>query len=389
MDGLQNMVTLDDFSAAKLASLEEGSLRRRLTATHRGLHAGAARGQQHLISFCCNDYLGLSQHPLVKQAATAALEQFGAGAGASRLVTGNHPLYAALENKLAQIKGAEAACVFGSGFMVNLGVPPALVSEPDLVIADELIHASLHAGLRMSRAQVRFFAHNDVDQCRALLLKLRKTCRHCLILTEGVFSMDGDRAPLRGLCDLAEKYDSWLMVDDAHGLGVLGNGLGSAEEAGIRGRIPLNMGTLSKAVGSHGGFLCSSKLVIDMIINRARSLIYATGLPPATVAAATKALELIELDGDLAASPLRMARRFTTTLNLPHAESAIVPIIVGDPTRALAASQALEAHGFLVTAIRPPTVPKGTSRLRFTFSAMHSANDVDRLIAAVRDVLVV
>ena len=389
MDGLQNMVTLDDFAAAKLASLEEESLRRCLTATHRGLHAGAARGQQHLISFCCNDYLGLSQHPLVKQAATAALEQFGAGAGASRLVTGNHPLYAALEDKLAQIKGAEAACVFGSGFMVNLGVPPALVSEPDLVIADELIHASLHAGLRMSRAQVRFFAHNDVEQCRSLLLKLRKTCRHCLILTEGVFSMDGDRAPLRALCDLAEKYDSWLMVDDAHGLGVLGNGRGSAEEAGIRGRIPLNMGTLSKAVGSHGGFLCSSKLVIDMIVNRARSLIYATGLPPATVAAATKALELIELDRELVASPLRMARRFTTTLNLPHAESAIVPIIVGDPTRALAASQALEARGFLVTAIRPPTVPQGTSRLRFTFSAMHSANDVDRLIAAVRDVLVV
>jgi len=386
MDGLRPMSTLDEFAAAKLAALEDLALRRHLTETSRLDRSYADRGDRHLISFSCNDYLGLSQHPAVKKAAIEALERYGAGAGASRLVTGNHPLYAELEQRLARLKGTEAACVFGSGYLANLGIPPCLVGKDDLIVADATVHASMHAGIRASQAPALFFAHNDLDECRALLRQNRASHRHCLMMTEGVFSMDGDRAPLVALCDLADSYDSWLMTDDAHGLGVLGGGRGSAAAAGVAARVPLQMGTLSKAVGAYGGYLCASSAVIELMVNRARSLIYATGLPPATIAASIAALTLIEEKPALAAAPLTRARRFTEALGLAAAESPIVPLIVGTPARALAASQALEERGFLVTAIRPPTVPEGTSRLRFTFSASHTDGDVDRLIAAVREI---
>ncbi len=378
--------TLDRFAEAKLSELDSRALRRRLAETRRSADSGAERSGAGLISFCCNDYLGLSQHPAVKRAAIEAVEAFGAGAGASRLVTGNHPLYAALEQRLARLKGTEAACVFGSGYLANLGIPPSLVGADDLIVADRLSHASMHAGIRASRSKAVFFAHNDMDDCRALLRQHRAAHGQCLIMTEGVFSMDGDRAPLAALCDLAGEYDAWLMTDDAHGLGVIGGGRGSAAEAGVAGRVPLQMGTLSKAVGSYGGYLCASRPVIELMVNRARSLIYATGLPPAAIAASIAALDLIENDAALVAAPLSKARRFTAALNLPQAESPIVPLIVGDPEVALGASRALEERGFLVTAIRPPTIPQGTSRLRFTFSAMQSDDDVERLIAAVRDV---
>ena len=196
--------------------------------------------------------------------------------------------------------------------------------------------------------------------------------------------MDGDRAPLQGLCDLAEEYDAWLMTDDAHGLGVLGNGRGSAAEAGIAERIPLQMGTLSKAVGSYGGFICAAKPVIDLLINRSRSLIYATGLPPATVAAASAALEIIETDRELVNIPMERAKRFTRQLCLPDPESTIVPLLTGTAENALRLSHLLEEEGFLVTAIRPPTVPDGTARLRFTFAAHHTEGDIDRLVKAVK-----
>ena len=393
MDELRPMSTstptLDEFAAAKLAALEDHALRRHLTETHRLDQSYAGRGDLHLISFSCNDYLGLSQHPAVKLAAIAALERYGAGAGASRLVTGNHPLYAELERRLARLKGTEAACVFGSGYLANLGIPPSLVGKDDLIVADATVHASMHAGIRASQARALYFAHNDIEDCQALLRHHRAAHRHCLMMTEGVFSMDGDRAPLAALCDLAGTYQAWLMTDDAHGLGVLGGGRGSAAEADVGARVPLQMGTLSKAIGGYGGYLCASSPVIELMVNRARSLIYATGLPPATIAASIAALTLIEEDPALAVAPLTRARRFTAALGLPEAESPIVPLIVGAPERALAASRALAERGFLVTAIRPPTVPQGTSRLRFTFSATHTDDDVDRLIASVREIGVV
>lgn len=384
MDGLRPTSSLDRFAAGKLALGEKRGLRRQLTETVRQTGSRAARDGTDMVSFCCNDYLGLSQHPKIVAAAREAVEKFGVGAGASRLVTGNHPIYAELENKLARLKQTDAACVFGSGYLANLGIPPALLGPGDLIIADELVHASMHAGIRASDARSLFFAHNDMDDCLKKLRTSRASGTHCLIMTEGVFSMDGDRAPLGALCDMADSYDAWLMTDDAHGFGVLGGGRGSAAEAGVAGRIPLQMGTLSKAVGAYGGFLCASEPVTGLMINRARSLIYETGLPPALIAASVAALELIETDASLVGLPLKRARRFTSSLGLADAESAIVPLVVGAPDAAMTASRALADRGFLVTAIRPPTVPEGTSRLRFTFSASHKDDDVERLIAAVR-----
>jgi 8-amino-7-oxononanoate synthase len=386
MSGTQAQSSLDLMAERRLVALDERALRRRLSSTARAADGVAARDGAVLTSFCCNDYLGLSQHPFVKQAAHEALEVFGAGAGASRLVTGNHPLYDDLERRLAAIKGTEAALVFGSGYLANLAIPPALTGARDLILADELVHASMHAGIRASRADALFFAHNDIEDCRRILEADRKKYRHCLIMTEGVFSMDGDLALLEALCDLAEAYDGWMMTDDAHGLGVLGGGRGSAAAAGVGSRVPLQMGTLSKAIGSYGGYLCASQEVIDLMVNRARSLIYATGLPPAAVAASSAALELIGNDAALVAAPIEKARRFCKAVGLPEPQSPIVPLITGDASRALDASAALAARGFLVIGIRPPTVPEGTARLRFTFQATHQDEDIDRLAAAAREI---
>jgi 8-amino-7-oxononanoate synthase len=384
MEGRGPVLGIAQMARSKLAELEAAALRRELSETGRGNAGQATRDGQRMISFCCNDYLGLSQHPQVKRAASEAIDHYGAGAGASRLVTGNHPLYDDLENRLARLKETEAALVFGSGYLANLGIPPVLTGSGDLILADELSHASMHAGMRASNADSLFYRHNDMADCQRILDEQRGHYRHCLIMTEGVFSMDGDRAPLADLCDLADRYDAWLMTDDAHGIGVLGNGRGSAAEAGVAGCIPLQMGTLSKAVGSYGGFICAAKPVIDLLINRARSLIYATGLPPAAVAAASAALEIIENDSELIRIPMERAQRFTRQLGLPEPESIIVPLITGTAEKALAASGVLAKDGFLVTAIRPPTVPEGTARLRFTFAAHHSGEDIDRLVAAVR-----
>ena len=384
MEGRGRPLTIKEVACSKLAELETDALRRVLSETERANAGRTSRNGRHLVSFCCNDYLGLSQHPVVKRAASEAIEKYGAGAGASRLVTGNHPLYNDLETRLARLKCTEKSLVFGSGYLANIGIPPVLAGTGDLILADELSHASMHAGIRASNSDSRLFRHNDIDDCHRILVAERANYRHCLIMTEGVFSMDGDRAPLQGLSDLAERFDAWLMTDDAHGLGVLGNGRGSAAEAGVAERIPLQMGTLSKAVGSYGGFICASKPVIDLLINRARSLIYATGLPPATVAAASAALEIIETDRDLVGIPMERAKRFTRQLSLPDPESTIVPLIAGTSEKALKISHLLEEEGFLVTAIRPPTVPEGTARLRFTFAAHHSEGDIDRLVTTLK-----
>lgn len=377
--------SLDQFARAKLEQLAEAHLRRALAETRRIDGVRAERDGRTLISFCCNDYLNLSQDPAVKAAAMRATEEFGVGAGASRLVTGNHPLYAQLESRLAAFKGAEAACVFGSGFLANAGIPPALAGAEDLVLIDELGHASMNVGVRLTRAKVAPFRHNDVDHCREILRAERSNHPRCLIMTEGVFSMDGDRAPLDALATLAAEYDAWLMCDDAHGFGVLGGGRGSAYEFDPPVDVPLAMGTLSKSVGGYGGYLCASGPVIDLVGTRVRSLVYTTGLPPAVIAGALAALDIIETDAARVAAPLANARRFTAALNRPPAESSIVPLVVGDAVRALAFSQALADRGFLVTAIRPPTVPEGTARLRFTFTAGHDAEMIDGLVSAIRD----
>jgi 8-amino-7-oxononanoate synthase len=383
------MRSLDEFAAAKLAALERANLRRRLVDTTRLDGIWAVRNGRRLLSFSCNDYLNLSQHPAVKAAAIEALQQLGSGSGASRLVTGNHPLFAGLEQRLARLKQTEAACVFGSGYLANIGIIPALIGASDLVLLDELSHACLWAGARLSRATVIPFRHCDLGHARALLEQHRARHGRALIATDGVFSMDGDLAPIAGLAALAERFDAWLMTDDAHGLGVVGDGRGSTFAAramadGVRAEVPLQMGTLSKAIGAYGGYLCASACVIELIHNRARSFVYSTGLPPAVVAAAVAALDLIEADPDYAALPLAKARAFTGRVGLPAAESPIVPLIVGEAEAALQASRLLEDEGFLAIAIRPPTVPAGTARLRFAFTAQHPDDEIKRLADIVR-----
>lgn len=376
---------LDTFAAAKLAELEARSQRRRLIDTGREASYLAERDGRSLISFCCNDYLNLSHNESVKEAAIEATRRYGTGSGASRLVTGNNPLFARLEARLARLKQAEDCVVFGSGYLANLGIIPALTGPGDLIIADELAHACLLSGMKLSGAQSHIFRHNDLDHLAALLATHRSGARHCLVLTDGVFSMDGDLAPVAEMARLARANDAWLMTDDAHGLGILGGGRGSSFVEGIKLDVPLQMGTLSKAIGGYGGYICASRPVCDFLRTRARTLIYSTGLPPATVAAAIAAIDFIEANPDYIERPVANARRFTRALGLPDPQSPIVPVILGAETATLAASAMLEAEGFLVTAIRPPTVPPGTARLRTTFTALHRAEDIDRLSSLFRE----
>jgi 8-amino-7-oxononanoate synthase len=378
------MDSLVSYATTKLEGLAQASLRRDLSCTARAAGVIVERNGRRLISFSCNDYLNLTQHPAIASAAREALERYGLGAGASRLVTGNHPLYAELETRLARLKGTEGACVFGSGYLTNLGVIPALIGEDDLILIDELAHACLWGGAQLSGARLLVFRHNDLDHARSLLAEFRAAHPRALILTDGVFSMDGDLAPLPALSRLARVYDAWLMSDDAHGIGVLGGGRGSTFAHGAPIDIPLQMGTLSKAIGAYGGYLCAAIPVIELMKSRARTLIYSTALPPAVVAAAIAALDLIERDPGYAALPLAKARTFTRRAGLPDATSPIVPVVVGEADAALAASRMLEAEGFLAVPIRPPTVPKGTARLRFAFTPAHSDADVERVADLVR-----
>ena len=377
--------SLDAFVKGKLDALEKRALRRVLVETARGPAASAARGERKLVSFCCNDYLNLSQSERVKEAAKAAIDAYGVGSGASRHITGNHPLYARLEARLARLKETEDCVVFGSGYLANLGIISALVGAEDVIFADELSHSCLMMGARLSYAKTHIFRHNDLEHLAALLEKHRKDGRHAMILTDGVFSMDGDLAPVQDMAALARRHEAWLMTDDAHGIGVVADGKGSSFVGGSKADVPLQMGTLSKAVGGYGGYLCASRAVCDFIRTRARTLIYTTGLPPATIAAAIAAIDIIESDGDLTRRPVEKAKRFTRALNLPDPESPIVPVLLGDAQVTLEASKMLEAEGFLVTGIRPPTVPEGTARLRITFTAEHEDADIDRLAAIIRE----
>ncbi len=379
------MHSLDRFAQAKLDGLKTRHLHRQLTGTFREDGIWVERDGRRLLSFSCNDYLNFTQHPAIKQAAVAAVERYGAGSGASRLVTGNHPLYAELETRLAHIKQTEAAVVFGSGYLANAGIIPVFIGAGGLVLLDELAHACLYAGAQLSRGTVMTFRHNDLAHARELLAAHRAAHDHVLLITDGVFSMDGDLAPVAALNALAEEYDAWLMTDDAHGLGVVGGGRGSSFVGNTHIDVPLQMGTLSKAVGAYGGYLCASAAAIDLVRNRARTLIYSTGLPPSCVAASIAALDLIEREPAYAALPVQKAKAFTGALGLPDAQSPIVPIIVGEADAALAASQMLADEGFLVAAIRPPTVPASTSRLRFTFTAQHPDDQIERLASIVRE----
>jgi 8-amino-7-oxononanoate synthase len=367
------MPALAEVAREKLQALQAAERRRSLVTTEVGEGVTVLRGEKRLISFSSNDYLGLAQRPEVKAAAIAATERYGCGAAASRLVSGNHPLYTELETKLAAWKGTEKALVFGSGYLANMGILTALMNREDVIIADKLVHACLIDGAKLSGATLLRFAHNTVADCERLLKAYRDKYRNCLIVTEEVFSMDGDIAPLTELAQLAAKYDAWLMSDGAHAI--------------TPSHLPVDiaMGTLSKAFGGYGGYVCAKAEVIDYLTTTARSVLFSTGLPPAVIASAIAALDIIQGDPWLCDAPLAKAKLFTKALGLSQAQSPIVPLVLGEESRALMASRVLEAAGYLVVAIRPPTVPEGSSRLRLAFSALHRDEDILHLAGFIKE----
>lgn len=363
------------FATEKLEALDAKGLRRTLNPTARSSQSIARRKNQNLISFSDNDYLGLSTDPRVIDAGISASKRYGAGSGASRLVTGDNPLNAEIETKLSAMKGTEAALLFGSGYLANVGTIPTLVGKGDVILLDALVHSCIHAGARLSGAEIQIFRHNDIDHARTMLEQV-STNGNILVITETVFSMDGDCAPLSELSVLCEKFGAWLMTDDAHGLGV------STQE----NPAPIQMGTLSKAAGVYGGYVCGPNEFIQLLQNRARSFIYTTGLPPFVLGAINAALDIITREKTLGIKAIDNAKLFCHMLDLPPPTSTIVPLIIGEADAAMAFSTALEDNGFLVTAIRPPTVAAGTARLRFTFSANHREEDIKRLVGCINEV---
>lgn len=375
-------LSLDTVLAEELAACDRDGLRRRLVVTD---HAGpyALRGGRRLLNLSSNNYLGLADHPDLKEAARAAAERWGTGAGASRLVTGHLPLAAELEEAVARWKGTEAAVVFTSGYAANVGVIPALVGRGDVVFSDRLNHASIVDGIVLSRAHHVRYRHNDVEHLEYLLRKVPREARK-LIVTDAVFSMDGDAAPLEDLVALKERYGAWLMVDEAHSAGLLGpRGAGLVAALGLTDVVEVQMGTFSKALGSLGAYVAGSCALIGWLVQRARSLVYSTGLPPAVLAASLAGLRLAQEESWRREKALALAARFRAALRTAglaggDGPSAIVPLIVGSSRAALAVSRALEEQGVLAVAIRPPTVPEGTARLRFSFTALHDEDDVER-----------
>lgn len=341
------------------------------------------------VNFCSNDYLGLSAHPEVVQSFADAVMKYGVGSGASHLVTGHSAAHQVLEEAIAAFTGRERALVYSTGYMANMGVIGALADQKSSIVSDKLNHASLIDGCRVSGAEVARYRHVDVDHVAELLASIPADVTSRLLVTDGVFSMDGDLAPLPELADAARSANAWLVVDDAHALGVVGaTGRGSCEHFNLTSDdVPVLIGTFGKAFGTFGAFVAGDADLIEFLLQKSRTYIYTTALPPAVAAATFAALEVAQRDSWRRERVLAHARRVHGVLGLPGTSvSPIVPIILRDEARALAASRELEARGFLVSAIRPPTVPAGTARLRVTLSATHEEAQVDALIAALAEI---
>lgn len=341
-----------------------------------------------LLNFASNDYLGLCRAPEVVAAAQAAAARWGAGAAASRLVTGTLPVHTMLEERLASLKGYPAAVLFGSGYMANLGIISAIAGRRDWVVADRLAHASMLDAAILSRAELRRFRHNDPQHLEEIL-RQRPAGARCLVLTESVFSMEGDCAPLREIAAAAAAHGAMLLVDEAHATGVFGpGGAGLAAELNLNGAINISMGTLSKALGSYGGFCACSAGMRNLLINRARALIFSTAPPPPAAGAALAAMDFLAAHPNAGRELLARAAGFRTRLqaagfNTGGSNSQIVPVILGDNRRALDAAAALRRMGILAPAIRPPTVPAGSARIRFSVTLAHAPADLEKAADAL------
>ena len=365
-----------------LSGLEQQHLLRRLTIVDSYDGPRVVINGKSILLMCSNDYLGLAGHPALRDAARIAMDQYGFGAGGSRLVSGTSALHHELEQRLAAFKGTEAALVFNSGYAANTGIIPAITQKGDVILSDCRNHASIVDGCRLSKAERTVYRHNDMNHVE-YILKESRDARLKLIVTDGVFSMDGDIAPLPELALLAEKYGAILMVDDAHGTGVLGKtGKGTVEHFGLSRGVHIQMGTLGKALGSFGAYVAGNRDLIDFLVNHARSFIYSTALPPSVCAASIAAIDLVEKEPMHREKLWRNRERFVSGLtslgfNIGDSVTPIVPILIGDSEQACKAGDKLIEYGVYATAIRPPTVRPGTARIRATVTASHSDQDID------------
>ncbi len=382
------MRTMSDVLDEELTALQAAGLKRSMRAVQQRRAGTVLINGDRVADFASNDYLGLAADHRVARAAGAVLQAEGTGAGAARLISGNHPIHDTLERELARFKSVDAALLFPSGYMVNIGVIPALTAAEDVIYSDALNHASLVDGCRLSSATVRVFPHADLTALTMMLHADVGRYRRALIVVEGVFSMDGDLFPLAELVDVAERFGAWTYVDDAHGTGVLGDtGAGAIEQCGVSGRIDVVVGTLGKAFGTTGAFVGGSQTLIDLLTSRARSFIFTTGTPPALAAATLEALRLSEVEPWRRSAVRDRARQLRSRLRdggrvVAGADDGhILPILIGDPGRTMAIVADVRRRGFLIGGVRPPTVPAGTSRLRVSVSALHPPELVDALAA--------
>ena len=385
--------SFDDIPA-RLDTLERRSMYRRRRVVESPQGTELVVDGRRLLNFCSNDYLGLANDERIRQAFKRGIDRWGVGAGASHLVCGHTAVHHELEDALAEMTGRPRALFFSSGYAANLGVINALVGPSDTVFEDRLNHASLLDGGWISRAKFEWYEHRCVDDLDTRLVRAAAGGGRRLIVSDGVFSMDGDCCPLVDLTRAADRHAAWLMIDDAHGFGVIGtHGTGSVDPAVFDTRqVPVLMATLGKAIGTSGAFVAGDDSLIEFLIQRARNYIYTTALPAAVAAATLQSLKIVTSEDWRREKLAELIARFRVGVRelgikvLPS-DTPIQPVVVGDATAVLAASQALETLGFMITAIRPPTVPEGTSRLRITLTAAHTAEDVDRLVSALGEVV--
>ncbi|HKQ38482.1 MAG TPA: 8-amino-7-oxononanoate synthase [Verrucomicrobiae bacterium] len=385
------MTPLDAELSQRLKAIRSEGLYRELRKINSPQGTHVVVDGKRLLNFSSNDYLGLANHPSLKSAVTEAVQKYGVGAGSARLICGSLKVHHELERTLAEFKGTEAALTFSSGYATAVGTICALMEKEDVVIIDRLVHACLVDGAKLSGAKLRVFAHNDVDELKDILEWAReKNARRILIVTESVFSMDGDLAPLREIVELKERYGAWLMLDEAHATGLFGaKRRGLAEAFELAERLDIQMGTLGKALGSAGGYICGSRALIDYLINHARTFMFSTAPVPPAAAAARAAIEMVRSPEGEALRTCLWARvdqvkngLIGTPWKIPIVQSPIIPLMIGDEQRAMEAAAQLRTKGVLIPAVRYPTVARGKARLRLTVSAAHTPEDMDEFLHA-------